>query len=127
MNTRKLMYGVLVAAFLLIAALPLTALGAKEQAITGTRIQPSEATLAFFQKQGVDPQYVCCGKENMPAEQWQKIRAVLEAPDDTTKTNDLHDTLTSNIMADLHNADHVSTDVVYIEIGGSVWSHKHAK
>jgi hypothetical protein len=125
MNARTFRIAALAAALVLAAVLPVAASGVQESSIVGRMVAPSADTLAFFQARGVDAQYVGKAQNEVPADQWAKIKAIV-ASDDASVVDGVHNTLNSLVGADLHNATITIGETVYMVIGNSVWTHMQA-
>lgn len=90
----------------------------------GRPVPLSQEIKDFFAARGVDPQYLDKTESEVPGDQWARILAVVNTPDDPTVVTDDHDVLNSLVGMTLWEATSTYGDPVYITIGNSTWIHE---
>lgn len=113
-----------------IAAALMVAVSFSAMAVVSTASNPGRnVTIAqeikdFFAARGCNPVYLGMAKSEVPAAEWAKIEAVLNAADDTDVTTDDHDVLNTLVMSALMNATVTTDDPVYMDIGNHRWIYE---
>lgn len=113
-----------------IAAALMAAVSFSAMAVVSTASSPgrnvaiTQEIKDFFSARGCNPVYLDLDRSQVPAAEWAKIAAVLNAADDTDVTTDDHDVLNTLVMSALMNATVATDDPVYMDLGNHRWIYE---